>query len=137
MLIPNVRRIWHFKPQSALHQGMLNPSIANFFAILLQCNSTFSLVSLIFFVLFLLSFSSSLSSLQTQTPSSSQHQHHTSQWLIFFGGLRFGGFYGCLFFLGMGDDVGHYGGCGFWRGSLWWLWFLAWLLWWLWGFFLL
>ena len=48
---------------------------------------TFSLLSLIFFVLFslfLLSFSSALSSLQTQTPSSSQYQHHTSQWLIFF-----------------------------------------------------
>ena len=81
-----------------------NPSIAIFFAILLQCNSkgrialqqyckyiyiylaafpwNFSLLSLIIYVLFslfLLSFSSTLSSLQTQTPSSSQHQHHTSQ----------------------------------------------------------
>ena len=37
--MPNVRRIWHFKPQSAQHQGMQNPNIANFFAILLQCNS--------------------------------------------------------------------------------------------------
>ena len=35
----NVRRIWHFKPQNALHQGMLNPTIASFFAILLQCYS--------------------------------------------------------------------------------------------------
>ena len=35
MLMPNVRRIWHFKSQSALHQGMLNSSIANFFTILL------------------------------------------------------------------------------------------------------
>ena len=34
--MPNLREIWHFKPQNALHQGMLNPSIANFFAILLQ-----------------------------------------------------------------------------------------------------
>ena len=37
--MPNVRRIWHFMPQSAQHQGMQNPNIANFFAILLQCNS--------------------------------------------------------------------------------------------------
>ena len=37
--MPNVRQIWHFKPQTALHQEMLNPTIANFFAILLQCNS--------------------------------------------------------------------------------------------------
>ena len=32
--MPNIKRIWHFKPQNALHQGMLNPTIANFFAIL-------------------------------------------------------------------------------------------------------
>ena len=41
MLMPNVREIWYFKLQNTLHQGMLNPSITNFFAILLQCNSTF------------------------------------------------------------------------------------------------
>ena len=116
----NVRRIWHFDPHSALHQGMLNPSIANFFAILLQCNSTFSLLSLIFFVLFLLSFSSSLSSLQTQTPSSSQHQHHTSRWLIFFlvgcnstGFVVASSFFSFFLFFGLGDSVDHYGGCGF------------------------
>ena len=37
--MPNVRRIWHFKPQSTQHLELQNPSIANFFAILLQCNS--------------------------------------------------------------------------------------------------
>ena len=36
--MPNVRRIWHFKPLNAQHQGLQNLSIANFFAILLQCN---------------------------------------------------------------------------------------------------
>ena len=35
MLMPNIREIWYFNLQNALHQGMLNPSIANFFAILL------------------------------------------------------------------------------------------------------
>ena len=37
--MPNLREIWNFKPQNYLHWGMLNNSIANFFAILLQCNS--------------------------------------------------------------------------------------------------
>ena len=37
MQMPNVRRIWHLQPQSALYQKTLNSSIANFFAI--QCNS--------------------------------------------------------------------------------------------------
>ena len=41
MLNPNVREIWHFKSQKTMHQGTLMPSIANFFAIVLQCNSTF------------------------------------------------------------------------------------------------
>ena len=88
---------------------------------------TFSLLSLIFsvlFSLFLLSFSSSFSSLQAQTPSSSQHQHHTSQWLIFSGGLRSGGFCCCFFYfiflawvtawvtmVVVVFGVGHYGGC--------------------------
>ena len=35
----NLREIWNFKPQNHLYWGMLNSSIANFFAILLQCNS--------------------------------------------------------------------------------------------------
>ena len=39
-----------------------------------------------------------LSFLQTQTPSSSQHQHHISQWFIFPGGLRSNGFCDCFFF---------------------------------------
>ena len=37
--MPNLREIQNFKPQNHLHQRMLNSSIANFFAILLQCNS--------------------------------------------------------------------------------------------------
>ena len=37
--MPNVRKIWHLQAQSALHQRIVNPSIANFFAILLQYNS--------------------------------------------------------------------------------------------------
>ena len=122
--MPNLRTIWHFKPQNALHQRMLNPTIANFFAILLQYNSKARIVLqqyskkniYIFYSLFLPKFLSSISlfqfsslcsffvspsafsSLQTQTPLSSQHQHHTSQWLIFSGGLRFGGFFGFFFF---------------------------------------
>ena len=71
-----LRKIWHFKPKKLLHQGIVNSSIANFFAILLQYNSkqriapfivlqkniyifyssyfprNFSLIPLIFFVLF-------------------------------------------------------------------------------------
>ena len=58
-----------------------------------------SLIISLLFSLFLLSFSSALSSLQTQTPSSSQHQYHTSQWFIFSGGLQFGSFYGFLLLL--------------------------------------
>ena len=41
ILMPNVRDIWHFKPQNILHQEMRLLSIANFFAIVLQCNSIF------------------------------------------------------------------------------------------------
>ena len=37
--MPNRREIWNLKPQNHLHWGMLNNSITNFFAILLQCNS--------------------------------------------------------------------------------------------------
>ena len=35
--MPNRREIWNLKPQNHLHWGMLNSSIANFFAILLHC----------------------------------------------------------------------------------------------------
>ena len=44
--MPNVRRIWHFKPQSTQHLELQNPSIANFFAILLQCNNAILKVKL-------------------------------------------------------------------------------------------
>ena len=44
--MPNVRRIWHFKPQSTQHLELQNPSIANFFAILLQCNNAILKVEL-------------------------------------------------------------------------------------------
>ena len=37
--MPNVRKIWHLQAQSAQHQRIVNPGIANFFAILLQYNS--------------------------------------------------------------------------------------------------
>ena len=33
----NLREIWNLKPQNHLHWGILNSSIANFFAILLHC----------------------------------------------------------------------------------------------------
>ena len=36
--MPNLREIWNFNPQNHIHWGILNNSIANFFAILLQCN---------------------------------------------------------------------------------------------------
>ena len=42
--MPNLREIWHFKPQKLLHQGIVNSSIANFFAILLQYNSKHRIV---------------------------------------------------------------------------------------------
>ena len=35
---------WHFKPQTLLHQGIVNNSIAIFFAILLQYNSKLRIV---------------------------------------------------------------------------------------------
>ena len=44
MLISYLREIWHFKPKKLLHQGMVNGSIANFFAILLQYNSKHRIV---------------------------------------------------------------------------------------------
>ena len=37
--MPYLREIWHFKPKKLLHQGIVNNSITNFFAILLQYNS--------------------------------------------------------------------------------------------------
>ena len=37
--MPYLREIWHFKPKKLLHQRIVNSSIANFFAILLQYNS--------------------------------------------------------------------------------------------------
>ena len=40
----NLNTIWHFKPQNALHQKMVNTTIANFFAILLQYNSKVRIV---------------------------------------------------------------------------------------------
>ena len=111
-----------------MHQRIVNPTIANFFVILLQYNSKVRIVELycsnilkniiIFYLLFppkislssislfkfssLSSFSvspSALSFLQTQTLFSSQHQHHTSQWLIFSDGLWSGGFCGWVFLL--------------------------------------
>ena len=39
MLMPYLRKIWHFKLKKLLLQGIVNGSIANFFAILLQYNS--------------------------------------------------------------------------------------------------
>ena len=39
-----LREIWHFKPKKLLHQGIVNGSIANFFAILLQYNSKHRIV---------------------------------------------------------------------------------------------
>ena len=103
-----------------MHQRIVNPTIANFFVILLQYNSKVRIVELycsnilkniiIFYLLFppkmslssislfkfssLSSFSvspSALSFLQTQTLFSSQHQHHTSQWLIFLVGYNLAG----------------------------------------------
>ena len=44
MLISYLREIWHFKPKRLLHQGIVNDSIANFFAILLQYNSKHRIV---------------------------------------------------------------------------------------------
>ena len=44
MLISYLREIWHFKPKRLLHQGFVNGSIANFFAILLQYNSKHRIV---------------------------------------------------------------------------------------------
>ena len=44
MLISYLREIWHFKPKRLLHQGIVNGSIANFFAILLQYNSKHRIV---------------------------------------------------------------------------------------------
>ena len=103
-----------------MHQRIVNPTITNFFVILLQYNSKVRIVELycsnilkniiIFYLLFppemslssislfkfssLSSFSvspSALSFLQTQTLFSSQHQHHTSQWLIFLVGYDLAG----------------------------------------------
>ena len=42
--MPYLRGIWHFKTKNLLHQWMLNSSIANFFAILLQYNSKHRIV---------------------------------------------------------------------------------------------
>ena len=42
--MPYLREIWHFKPKRLLHQGIVNDSIANFFAILLQYNSKHRIV---------------------------------------------------------------------------------------------
>ena len=42
--MPYLRKIWHFKPKKLLYQGIVNGSIANFFAILLQYNSKHRIV---------------------------------------------------------------------------------------------
>ena len=42
--MPYLREIWHFKPKKLLHQGIVNGSIAKFFAILLQYNSKHRIV---------------------------------------------------------------------------------------------
>ena len=42
--MPYLRTIWHFMPQNRLHQKMVNTTIANFFAIVLQYNSNFKIV---------------------------------------------------------------------------------------------
>ena len=42
--MPYLRKFWHFKPKKLLHQGIVNGSIANFFAILLQYNSKHRIV---------------------------------------------------------------------------------------------
>ena len=44
MLMPYLRKIQHFKSKKLLHQGIVNGSIANFFAILLQYNSKHRIV---------------------------------------------------------------------------------------------
>ena len=98
--MPNLRTIWHFMPQNRLHERMLKQTIANFLqqcysAILkleLYCSSilkkkiystifppeispsTISVLQFSSLSSFSIS-SSALSSLQTQTPYSSQHQH--------------------------------------------------------------
>ena len=42
--MPYLRKFWHFKPKKLLHKGIVNGSIANFFAILLQYNSKHRIV---------------------------------------------------------------------------------------------
>ena len=142
----NVRRIWHFKLQSSLHREMLNPSITKKFAIAIlkvelhyssivkkKKKNLFSpdanlLSPLSHFLCSLLSLPSlflifSLLSSGPNTillPTSTSHITVTHffwwvairqiLWLLFL-----------FYFFGMGDGMGHYGGYGFWHGSLWWL----------------
>ena len=86
--MPNVRRIWHFKSQSTQHLELQNPSIANFFAILLQCNNAIlkvelhysSIVNIYIYIYILFSFTnisvSSLSLFMFSSLSSFSLSHH-------------------------------------------------------------
>ena len=147
----NLRTIWHFKPQNTLHQRMINPTTANFFTILLQYNSkvrivlqqyskkkkiyfihffprNFSLLYLIILVLFplfplfLLYFSIySLLSSDPNTILLPTSTSHITMAHFFLVGYDQASFVVVFFFFLVWVTVWVSGGCGFWRGSLWWL----------------
>ena len=121
--MPYLRTFWHFMPKTICIRELYTQLLQNFLQwcystilkLELYCSSILKNINILFtfspeislssISLFqfssLSSFSvspSALSSLQTQTPFSSQHQHHTSQWLIFSSGLQSDGFYGWVSF---------------------------------------
>ena len=128
MLIPYLRTFWHFMPQKHLHQRIVYPTITKNFAIVLQYNSKVRIVlsqyskkNYIFYSLFHLKFLSPLSHYSSSLLSLLslflhllsplfRPKHHSSFSMVAF------------FFLAWVTAWVN-GDCGFWCGSMWWLWF--------------
>ena len=123
-----LRTFWHFMSQKRLHQRIVYLTIAKNFAIVLQYNSKVRIVLLQYskkklYILFTFSSGISLSSISlfqfsslSVSPSAlSSLEAQTPFFLLC----------GCFFFFFFWAWVTAWvsGGCGFWRGSLWWLWF--------------
>ena len=129
MLMSYLRTFWHFMPQNRLHQKIVYPTIAKFFAIVLQYNSKVRIVLqqyskyiYIFYSLFppkFLSPQSHYFSSLLSLPSLFLHllsplyrpKHHSSFFVVAF----------FIFWVWVMAWIS--GGCGFQHGSLWWLWF--------------
>ena len=126
-----LRTFWHFMSQKRLHQRIVYLTIVKNFAIVLQYNSKVRIVLLQYskkklYILFTFSSEISLSSISLfqfsslfVSPSALSSLEAQTPFFLLCGCFSF--FFFWAWVTAWAAWVS--GGCGFWRGSLWWLWF--------------